>query len=206
MPNNVLYMYSTILHHFFFSSQGRVITVSQTFKELEENMSLPPPSLDCPPFMHLYLLGAESRDFGSIIAGWVAADRKKRPICWSRSAAADCGGRESSRAPSLLFNVNNRPLSERLNPTLSNTTWNGQTYKEGWTEKNHDQLHDFHHNNSLCEASNVDTVSMVTPAGCCWIVSDVYCQFLTLKERRHCASHFTLQASRGQHIYGKLGG
>lgn len=65
----------------------------------EENMSFQIYSADmgrglshpclCPhtrssaPFMHLYLWGAESRDFGSIIAGWVAADRKSRPICWS---------------------------------------------------------------------------------------------------------------------------
>ncbi len=62
--------------------------------------------------MNLYLWGAESRDFGSIITGWVAADRKNRPICWSSfaAAAADCGERECFWVLFLLFNINNSLL------------------------------------------------------------------------------------------------
>lgn len=58
------------------------------------------------PFVHLYLWGAERRDFGSIITGRVAADRKNRPICLSSCAvAADYREQECLF---LLLNINNR--------------------------------------------------------------------------------------------------
>lgn len=118
-----------------------------------------------PPFMHLYLWGAESRDFGSIITGWVAADRKNRPICSSSfAAAADCGGRECFWMLFLLFNINNSLLlSSVVNVCfIDMIKWTICVHTQGVDTKSWPpvQSNIIHHNSSLCEAYDVDTLSL----------------------------------------------
>lgn len=69
---------------------------------------------------NVYLVGAESRAPGSIITGWVAADRKKRSICSSSFAAAGDGGWERRWARPLFFDIDS---SLDLNPLRVSLTW-----------------------------------------------------------------------------------
>lgn len=102
-------------------------------------------ALNSAPFMHLYLWGAESRDFGSIITGRVAADRKTQAICWSSLLLLlTMEDFWSSGVLFLLFNINNSLL---FNSVLSKMCfidmikWTICVHTQGGWTQNHDHLY-----------------------------------------------------------------